>query len=191
MFKSWQEVQQRKSFMIKNEINLGLERLQNFLKRLGNPQDKLKIIHIGGTNGKGSTLRFLESIFLEHGYQVGVFHSPAYQTLNDQISINREDISDEEMLKIIEEFNQKGLEDAHLTEFELQTAMAFYYFAEMKRVDFAIMEVGLGGREDSTNVLTPILSIITNVGLDHVGFLGDSVQKLHIKRQELLNKVFL
>ncbi|CAG9619515.1 bifunctional folylpolyglutamate synthase/dihydrofolate synthase [Sutcliffiella rhizosphaerae] len=178
MFKSWKEVQAVTDVPIKNEINLGLDRLEMFLANLGNPQDKLKAIHIGGTNGKGSTLRLLESVLREEEMNVGVFHSPAYQYINDQISVNGVMISDEEMMEMIKVFYAHGLEEAELTEFELHTAMAFYYFAEIKKVDFALVEVGLGGREDSTNILLPILSIITNIGYDHLGFLGDTLEKI-------------
>ncbi|WP_426911675.1 bifunctional folylpolyglutamate synthase/dihydrofolate synthase [Sutcliffiella horikoshii] len=175
---SFKELQEKVNFSIKNEISLGLDRILQFLEKVANPQDQIQIVHIGGTNGKGSTLRFLESVLKETGLAVGVFHSPAYRFINDQLSVNGTSITDEEMVEIIRVFNNHGLEEAGLTEFELQTAMAFYYFATMKKVDIALIEVGLGGREDSTNVMTPALSIITNVGHDHIGFLGSSVQEI-------------
>ncbi len=178
MFLSFKELQEKVNFSIKNEINLGLDRILQFLEKVANPQDQIQIVHIGGTNGKGSTLRFLESVLKETGLAVGVFHSPAYRFINDQLSVNGTSITDEEMVEIIRVFNNHGLEEAGLTEFELQTAMAFYYFATMKKVDIALIEVGLGGREDSTNVMTPALSIITNVGHDHIGFLGSSVEEI-------------
>ncbi|MGD6774328.1 bifunctional folylpolyglutamate synthase/dihydrofolate synthase [Sutcliffiella horikoshii] len=178
MFLSFKELQEKVNFSIKNEISLGLDRILQFLEKVANPQDQIQIVHIGGTNGKGSTLRFLESVLKETGLAVGVFHSPAYRFINDQLSVNGTSITDEEMVEIIRVFNNHGLEEAGLTEFELQTAMAFYYFATMKKVDIALIEVGLGGREDSTNVMTPALSIITNVGHDHIGFLGSSVQEI-------------
>ena len=178
MFLSFKELQEKVNFTIKNEINLGLDRMQQFLEKVGDPQDQIEVVHIGGTNGKGSTLRFLESLLKEAGFAVGVFHSPAYRFINDQISVNGTYITDDEMVEIIEVFNKHGLSEAGLTEFELQTVMAFYYFAVIKKVDIALIEVGLGGREDSTNVMTPILSIITNIGHDHIGFLGRSVQEI-------------
>ncbi len=178
MFLSFKELQEKVNVTIKNEINLGLDRILQFLEKVGNPQDQIEVVHIGGTNGKGSTLRFLESVLKESGLAVGVFHSPAYRFINDQLSVNGTYIRDEEMVEIIHVFTNHGLEEAGLTEFELQTAMAFYYFATIKKVDIALIEVGLGGREDSTNVMTPALSIITNVGHDHIGFLGTSVEEI-------------
>lgn len=178
MFLSFKDLQEQVNFTIKNEINLGLDRIVQFLERVGNPQDQIQVVHIGGTNGKGSTLRFLEGVLIEAGLKVGVFHSPAYQFINDQLSVNGTYISDEEMIEIIEVFTKHGLDEAGLTEFELQTAMAFYYFATLQKVDIALIEVGLGGREDSTNVMTPVLSIITNVGHDHIGFLGSTIEEI-------------
>lgn len=178
MFLSFKDLQEKVNFTIKNEINLGLDRIVQFLEKVGSPQNQIKVVHIGGTNGKGSTLRFLESVLIESGLAVGVFHSPAYRFINDQLAVNGTYITDEEMVEIIHVFNEHGLAEAGLTEFELQTAMAFYYFATIKKVDIALLEVGLGGREDSTNVITPLLSIITNVGHDHIGFLGTSVEEI-------------
>ncbi|WP_197284238.1 bifunctional folylpolyglutamate synthase/dihydrofolate synthase [Bacillus sp. CHD6a] len=175
---SFKDLQEQVNFTIKNEINLGLNRIIQFLERVGNPQNQIQVVHIGGTNGKGSTLRFLEGVLRETGMKVGVFHSPAYQFINDQLSVNGTYITDEEMIDIIQVFTKHGLNEAGLTEFELQTAMAFYYFATIQKVDIALIEVGLGGRDDSTNVMTPVLSIITNVGHDHIGFLGSSVEEI-------------
>ncbi|WP_404444138.1 bifunctional folylpolyglutamate synthase/dihydrofolate synthase [Sutcliffiella horikoshii] len=186
MFLSFKDLQKQVHFTIKNEINLGLDRIVRFLEKVGNPQDQIQVVHIGGTNGKGSTLRFLESILREMGLKVGVFHSPSYRFINDQISVNGTDITDEEMMAMIEVFNKHGLEEAGLTEFELQTAMAFYYFAKVKKADIALIEVGLGGREDSTNVMNPVLSIITNVGHDHIGFLGTSVEEIALHKAGII-----
>ncbi len=188
MFLSFKDLQEQVSFTIKNEINLGLNRMLQFLDKVGNPQNQIQVVHIGGTNGKGSTLRFLESVLLEAELEVGVFHSPAYRFINDQISVNGTHITDKEMMEIIHVFNKHGLEEAGLTEFELQTAMAFYYFATIKKVDVALIEVGLGGREDSTNVMTPLLSIITNVGHDHIGFLGTSVEEIAYHKAGIIKR---
>ncbi|KMJ60314.1 hypothetical protein AB685_05740 [Bacillus sp. LL01] len=188
MFTSFKELQEHISFTMKSEINLGLERMVRFLEKIGNPQDQIKIVHIGGTNGKGSTLRLLESMLKEGGHRVGTFHSPAYQYINDQISVDGHYISDKEMVEIIEIFNESGLEEAGLTEFELQTVMAFYYFACLKKVDFALIEVGLGGRGDSTNVIKPVLSIITNVGFDHIGFLGTTIGEIAYQKAGIIKK---
>ncbi|MCG1022177.1 bifunctional folylpolyglutamate synthase/dihydrofolate synthase [Sutcliffiella horikoshii] len=188
MFTSFKELQKEINFTMKSEINLGLERMRRFLEKVGNPQNQIKIVHIGGTNGKGSTLRFLESILQEAGHHVGTFHSPSYEYINDQISVNGAYITDRELMKIIKIFNEKGLDEAGLTEFELQTAMAYYYFAFMKKVDFALIEVGLGGREDSTNVIKPVLSIITNVGYDHIGFLGTTIKEIAAHKAGIIKK---
>ncbi|WP_339147067.1 MULTISPECIES: folylpolyglutamate synthase/dihydrofolate synthase family protein [unclassified Sutcliffiella] len=188
MFTSLKELQKEISFTMKSEINLGLERMLRFLEKVGNPQDQIKIVHIGGTNGKGSTLRFLESMLLEAGHNVGTFHSPSYEYINDQISVNGEYITDSELMEVMKLFNEKGLDEVGLTEFELQTATAFYYFACMKKVDFALIEVGLGGREDSTNVMKPVLSIITNVGYDHIGFLGTTIKEIAAHKAGIIKK---
>ncbi len=161
-------------------ICLGLERMEAMLKELGHPERKLKAIHLAGTNGKGSTLTYLKAIFGEAGYSVGTYTSPAIQKINDKIQLNGKEISDEDfaylteqLIPVIEKLKQTSL--GAPTEFEILTAMAFQYFATIAKPDIVLVETGLGGRLDSTNVITPILSIITSIGHDHMDLLGDTI----------------
>ncbi|MCF8413392.1 MAG: hypothetical protein K9G44_08265, partial [Melioribacteraceae bacterium] len=140
-------------------VKLGLETITKFLAYLGNPQNNLKIFHIAGSNGKGSTASFLKSILMEAGYNVGLYTSPHYVDFNERISINGIQISDDEILKFLEE-HQDFIKENETTFFEITTAMMFNYFANAE-VDFAVIEVGLGGRLDATNVITPIAALIT------------------------------
>jgi dihydrofolate synthase/folylpolyglutamate synthase len=141
----------------------------------------MKTVHIGGTNGKGSTVTFLRSILEAGGYSVGTFTSPYIEQFNERISVNGKPISDEEVLELTNVIAPLAdeLEDTELggpTEFEVITAMSFYYFANVNQVDIVLYEVGLGGRFDSTNIIQPIASIITNIGLDHTNILGHSYE---------------
>ena len=162
--------------------NFGLERMLKLLVLRGNPHLKLKVIHIGGTNGKGSTIAFLKNMLEKMGLRVGVFSSPYLIHYRDQISINGESISEARLERLMAEYRSL-LEGEHAsaiqgtTEFEIITAIAYDYFAS-ERVDVAIMEVGMGGLLDSTNVCQPILTGITTIGLDHVALLGDSLESI-------------
>lgn len=163
----------------KFHINLGLERITAILNLLGNPQDKLKCIHVAGTNGKGSVCAIVSTILKEAGYKTGLFTSPHLLRYTERIQINgneiEEDVFAEKIFKI-QEISEKN--DIHLTEFEILTAVMFEYFAE-NNVDFAVVEVGLGGKYDSTNVIkSPICSVITTIDLDHTERLGDTIEKI-------------
>ncbi|MGV3465903.1 MAG: bifunctional folylpolyglutamate synthase/dihydrofolate synthase [Heyndrickxia sp.] len=169
----------------------GLERMKWMMERLGSPDKALKVIHVGGTNGKGSTVTFVRTILNEAGYKVGTFTSPSIETFNERISINGIPISDNEMLELVriikpltEELETTNL--GSLTEFEVITTMAIYYFARMNPMDYCIFEVGLGGRLDSTNILKPILTIITNIGLDHINILGDTIEKIAFEKAGII-----
>lgn len=160
-------------------INFGLVRIQELLKRLGNPERALRVIHVGGTNGKGSTTVMIASILKESGHKVGVFTSPHMHDWRERMVINGQMIPKERVTQVIkrvvpllEDMVAEGFE--HPTEFEVSTALAFLYFAEEK-VDFAVIEVGLGGAIDSTNVVSPLISVITNIGMDHMDYLGSDV----------------
>jgi dihydrofolate synthase/folylpolyglutamate synthase len=160
-------------------INFGLERIQEILKRLENPESGLRVVHVGGTNGKGSTVSMIARILREAGYKVGVYTSPHLHDYRERMTINGEMIPKEKVIQEItrvrphlEDMVAQGFE--HPTEFEVSTAIAFLYFAEEK-VDFALIEVGLGGAIDSTNVVSPLISVITNVGMDHMDYLGSDV----------------
>lgn len=165
-----------------DQPHFGLERMVELLVLRGNPHLKLKVIHIGGTNGKGSTIAFLKNMLEKLGLRVGVFSSPYLIHYTDQISINGESISEArlEVLMADYQFLLEGEAAANLqgtTEFEIITAIAYDYFAA-EQVDVAIMEVGMGGLLDSTNVCQPILTGITTIGLDHVALLGDTLEAI-------------
>lgn len=164
-------------------IKPGLERMAWMLGKLGNPHYNMKTIHVAGTNGKGSTVCYLRNILQQAGYRVGTFTSPYIETFNERISVDGQPISDEDMIRLVNEVRPvvEQLEETELgeaTEFEVITIMAFYYFGQMNKQDFVIFETGLGGRLDSTNVLEPILTIITNIGFDHTHILGETVEEI-------------
>lgn len=143
---------------------------------LGNPQQHLKCIHVAGTNGKGSTSHMLASIFQEAGYQVGLYTSPHLKDFRERIKINGEMVTEEWLVNYVEK-NKKLYDEIRPSFFEMSTIMAFSYFAEMK-TDINIIEVGLGGRLDSTNIISSEISIITNIGWDHMNLLGDTLEKI-------------
>jgi len=154
-------------------IKLGLSNIDNLLTASQVPHRALKIIHVAGTNGKGSTCNILSSIYREAGYKVGLFTSPHLIKFNERIKINGEMISDEDIASLTE-FFRAGIDKHHCTFFEATTAMALKYFCD-QQVDIVILEVGLGGRLDSTNIVTPLLSVITGINLDHTTYLGNSL----------------
>ena len=165
-----------------DQPHFGLERMVELLALRGNPHLKLKVIHIGGTNGKGSTIAFLKNMLEKMGLRVGVFSSPYLIHYTDQIAINGESIPEARLEALMADYQTllEGEAAANLqgtTEFEIITAIAYDYFAS-EQVDVAIMEVGMGGLLDSTNVCQPILTGITTIGLDHVALLGDSLEAI-------------
>lgn len=157
-------------------IKPGLDAIRKALKLVDNPQECLKVVHIAGTNGKGSTLTFLESIARQHGLTVGKFMSPCVIDVHDQIQINGMPITEQQMDAIFSDMYQAGLSGC-LTDFELLTVACFMYFQRQK-VDLVLLEVGMGGRFDSTNVITPLVSIIPSVALEHTNFLGTTLQEI-------------
>lgn len=165
-----------------DQPHFGLERMVELLALRGNPHLKLKVIHIGGTNGKGSTIAFLKNMLEKMGLKVGVFSSPYLIHYIDQITINGESIPEARLESLMADYRSL-LEGEHAqalqgtTEFEIITAIAYDYFTS-EQVDVAIMEVGMGGLLDSTNVCQPILTGITTIGLDHVALLGDSLEAI-------------
>ena len=165
-----------------DQPHFGLERMVELLSLRSNPHLKLKVIHIGGTNGKGSTIAFLKNMLEKMGLRVGVFSSPYLIHYTDQIAINGESIPEARLESLMADYRLL-LEGEHAqvlqgtTEFEIITAIAYDYFAS-EQVDVAIMEVGMGGLLDSTNVCQPILTGITTIGLDHVALLGDSLEAI-------------
>ena len=146
------------------------------LNMLGNPQNNFKSVHIAGTNGKGSCSHMLASIFQEAGYKTGLYTSPHLRDFRERIRINGEMIPQDNVVEFIEK-HRKEFENMGLSFFEMTVGMAFDYFSN-EQIDIAIVEVGMGGRLDSTNLITPELGVITNIGLDHVQFLGNTLEKI-------------
>lgn len=169
-------------------IKLGLDNIQKICDYLGNPEKKYKIIHITGTNGKGSTSTIIETVLLEAGYSVGKYTSPHILKFNERIRANGKDISDEEIALTYEKV-KKAVKEIKITPtfFEVTTAMMFLYFAE-KKVDYAILEVGMGGRFDATNVADGDISIITNVSLDHTEYLGKTIYDISLEKAGIIKE---
>ena len=155
-------------------IKLGLENIESFLNVCDNPHQKIKTIHLAGTNGKGSTASILAKILQQHGLKVGLYTSPHLVRFNERIRINGSPISDEKIVNFVNQ-HKKIIKDSSITFFETTTALAFSYFAK-NNVDIAIIETGLGGRLDSTNVISPIQTIITEIDYDHTHILGESIE---------------
>ncbi|WP_062355406.1 bifunctional folylpolyglutamate synthase/dihydrofolate synthase [Bacillus kwashiorkori] len=183
MFQTSEEVIHWINNRLKFGIKPGLKRMEWFMDKLDHPERRLKTVHIGGTNGKGSTTTFLRSILQAAGYRVGTFTSPYVEKFNERISINGEPIADSDLVEVaniikplVDEIDATDL--AYPTEFEIITIIGFYYFAYIQQTDIVLVEVGLGGRLDSTNIIHPILSIITNVGYDHMNILGSTIEEI-------------
>ncbi|MBO1198462.1 bifunctional folylpolyglutamate synthase/dihydrofolate synthase [Staphylococcus simiae] len=161
-------------------IKPGVKRMEWMLQQFNNPQNNIKGIHVGGTNGKGSTVAYLRTALVENGYEVGTFTSPFIETFNERISLNGTPISNDdivELVSLVKPISEKMDEQTDLgvaTEFEIITTMMFLYFGQLHPVDFVIVEAGLGIKNDSTNVFNPVLSILTSIGLDHTDILGNS-----------------
>ncbi|MFY4774709.1 bifunctional folylpolyglutamate synthase/dihydrofolate synthase [Metabacillus sp. RGM 3146] len=183
MFMSYEEALHWIHSRLKFGIKPGLIRMQKMMEKLGHPEKEIPIIHVGGTNGKGSTVAYLRSIFNEAGYSAGTFTSPYLETFNERISMDGTPISDQSMIDLVNRLKPivEELEETELgspTEFEVITAMAFYYFGRIAPPDILLLEVGLGGKWDSTNIIHPLLSIITTVGHDHMNILGNSIAEI-------------
>lgn len=173
-------------------VNFGLGRIKELLRRLGDPHRRLNIVHIGGTNGKGSTTAMIASILMEAGYKVGMFTSPHLHSYTERFVINGECIAEAQLAQLITtvkpHLEAMVAEDyEHPTEFEVSTALALYYFAQAE-TDFVVLEVGLGGAIDSTNVVTPLVSVITNVTLDHMDYLGPRVEDIARVKAGIIKK---
>ena len=151
---------------------------------LGNPEKNLKCIHVAGTNGKGSTSHMLASIFQEAGYTVGLYTSPHLKDYRERIKINGEEISEDFVCEFINK-NKAFFEANDMSFFEMTVGLAFDYFAKEK-VDIAIIEVGMGGRLDATNIITPLVSVITNIGLDHTQFLGNTLEAIAFEKAGII-----
>ncbi|WP_418502192.1 bifunctional folylpolyglutamate synthase/dihydrofolate synthase [Flagellimonas sp.] len=165
-------------------LNAKLDNIIHFSDLLGNPHTKFKTIHVAGTNGKGSSSHMLASILQEAGYKVGLYTSPHLKDFRERIKINGRPV-DKKFVKVFIDGNKTFLEKHGLSFFEMTVGMAFSYFAKAK-VDIAVIEVGLGGRLDSTNIITPEVSLITNIGLDHVQILGDTLEKIALEKAGII-----
>ncbi len=164
------------------KIKLGLGRVQTLLDKAGNPEKNLKCIHVAGTNGKGSVCAMVFHILKEAGYRVGLYTSPHLKRFNERIRINNNLVTDKE---IVEYFLKVRPYITDQSFFEITTAMAFLYFKE-KNVDYVVLEVGLGGRLDATNVINPLVSIITNIGLEHTELLGNTIEKVAFEKAGII-----
>ena len=159
-----------------NNYELKLNSIKSFLDFLGNPQDNLEIIHVGGTNGKGSTCHIISSILQEHNFNVGLFSSPHIYDFKERIKINSNLIDESYIIQFVNLYKKYILEN-NLSFFEISFALSLEFF-NFKKVEYAVIEVGLGGRLDSTNVINPLVSVITNIGYDHKKFLGNSLEEI-------------
>ena len=154
----------------------GLNNTRRLMAHLGNPHEQLRAVHIAGTNGKGSTSHLIAAVLQAQGYRVGLFTSPHLVDFRERIRISGEMIPEKMVIEFVEN-NHAFLDEVRPSFFETTMALAFWYFAE-QQVDIAVIEVGLGGRLDSTNILTPLLSVITNIGIDHTEFLGTTLAQI-------------
>ncbi|MEQ9763859.1 folylpolyglutamate synthase/dihydrofolate synthase family protein [Streptococcus sp. ZJ151] len=177
---------------LKFGIKPGIERMKWLLNELGNPQEKVKGIHVVGTNGKGSTVNYLQAMFTEAGYEVGTFTSPYIMDFRERIALNGEMISKDDLLHLLSRVkplaerlpSETGYEPA--TEFEIITTMMFLYFGQVHPVDIAIIEAGLGGLYDSTNIFNPLAVICTSIGLDHQTILGQTYEEIAAQKVGVL-----
>jgi dihydrofolate synthase/folylpolyglutamate synthase len=172
-------------------IKPGLERISYIADELGNPQKKYKVIHVGGTNGKGSVCKYLESVLVRSGYKVGVYTSPHIQHILERITINKKRITEDEIVSLVEIIKpivEEMMKNNNIpTFFEVFTAMAFQLFSK-KNIDFAIIEVGLGGRFDATNIVKPQVSVITNISLEHQNILGAKIEDIAFEKAGIIKQ---
>lgn len=176
---------------LKFGIKPGLERMRWMLEELGNPERHIKCVHLAGTNGKGSTLTYMRYMLENAKYKVGTFTSPYIETFNERISVNGTPIADEEITElvkmvkpVVEKLDETDLGEA--TEFEIITVMAICYFGKVNFCDVVLFETGLGGRFDSTNVIHPVLTIITNIGHDHMHILGNTLGEIAYEKAGII-----
>jgi dihydrofolate synthase/folylpolyglutamate synthase len=172
-------------------IKPGLKRMEWMLERFNHPERRVHYIHVGGTNGKGSTVSFLRNVLQEAGFEVGSYTSPFIERFHNRIQLNGKDISDQDLLTLAKKVKPLADELAQTelgspTEFEVVTMIAILYYGTVTYPDYVIWEVGLGGRLDSTNVVMPILSIITNVGYDHIHILGERIEEIAMEKAGII-----
>ncbi|MFA6598745.1 MAG: folylpolyglutamate synthase/dihydrofolate synthase family protein [Ignavibacteriaceae bacterium] len=173
-------------------MKFGLENIRKFLQVLGNPQNNLKCFHIAGSNGKGSTASFIASILQTAGFKTGLYTSPHFVRFNERIRINGEEIEDDYIASFYDK-HESFINENGLTFFEVTTALAFTYFLE-KKVKYAVIETGLGGRLDATNVLNPLAVVLTSISLEHTQYLGNTIEEIAAEKAAIIKpkaKVFL
>ncbi len=169
-------------------IRLGLERIDKFLHAIGSPEKRFKVVHVAGTNGKGSTAAMIESVLRKAGYRTGLYTSPHLVRLNERIQVSGRQVSDRQLFKLVGELkNEMERSRINLTYFEFLTALAFKHFANCK-IDFAVVEVGMGGRLDATNVVKPLVSVITNIEKEHEQFLGTTVERIAAEKAGIIKR---
>ncbi|MCA0986234.1 bifunctional folylpolyglutamate synthase/dihydrofolate synthase [Guptibacillus algicola] len=191
MFNTYEEAVSWIHSLLNHGIKPGLERMEWMLERLGHPERRLKFVHVGGTNGKGSTLTYMRHILQESGYEVGTFTSPYIESFTERIALNGTPIPENDLVEvcnrvypIVQEASNTSLGSP--TEFEVITLISFVYFGKIAYPDIVLMEVGLGGRLDSTNVIHPLVSVITNVGFDHMHILGNDLEQITFEKAGII-----
>ncbi|MDT8380313.1 MAG: folylpolyglutamate synthase/dihydrofolate synthase family protein [Desulfotignum sp.] len=162
-------------------IKLELETIYDILARLGHPEKKYPCVHVAGTNGKGSTATYMASILQAAGFKTGIYTSPHLVKFNERICINGQEISDADVVDAYEAVNAADIGERNATFFEIATAMAFYHFAR-ENVDWAVIETGMGGRFDATNIIEPSVGVITNLSIEHTQYLGTTIQALAMEK---------
>ncbi len=188
MIKTYQEAVEKIHGMVKFSSKPSLERIRDFLKNLGNPHKKLKYVHVAGTNGKGTTSSFIASCLKEAGYKVGLYTSPYVETFRERFKINDEMISETELINQVDLLMSKCQNFEELNEFEFITALAINWF-ESKKCDIVVLEVGLGGRFDSTNVIESAeVSVITSVSYDHMHVLGSTLKEIAYEKAGIIKE---
>lgn len=170
-------------------IKLGIERIRKILNKLDKPQNNYKTIHVAGTNGKGSVCQYISSILQKAGYKTGLYTSPHLIDFSERIKVNNKCISKEELTKIIKKIRPiiEEIKNEKPTYFEITTAIAFEYFKQ-KKVDIGVIEVGLGGKYDATNIIKPMVSVITNVTLEHQNILGKTIEEIATQKAGIIKK---
>jgi dihydrofolate synthase / folylpolyglutamate synthase len=164
-----------------------LNRMRLLMEKLGNPQTSFPIIHVAGTKGKGSTAAFVASVLQQAGYKVGLYTSPHLHDYAERIQINRQPILHQDLIEEIDFLKKDVAEVSEITTFEITTAVAFHYFAREK-VDIAVIEVGLGGRLDATNIVDPLISVITSLSYDHMNILGKTIEKITVEKAGIIKE---
>lgn len=186
MFVSKEKILEKLFSLERKGINPGLDRISYLLEKTGNPHDKFPSIHVAGTNGKGSTASLIASILTEAGYRTGLYTSPHIKQFNERIRICGKTIPDDDLIQLAIKYMEIG-NSVGATFFEITTAIAFDYFAR-NNIEIAVVETGLGGRLDATNVLSPLLSIITSIAIEHTDYLGNTIEQIAFEKGGIIKQ---